>query len=66
MGVTLAILSCVVLIPLSAVVIRSAGQGPADFVAAAFSERAFTAYGLSFGAALIVEFELDHAEALVV
>ncbi|MDP3174504.1 MAG: sulfate ABC transporter permease subunit CysT [Phenylobacterium sp.] len=53
MGVTLAILSCIVLIPLSAVILRSAGQGPADFLSAAFSERAFTAYRLSFGAALV-------------
>jgi sulfate transport system permease protein len=53
MGVTLAILSCIVLIPLSAVALKSLGQSPADFVAAAFSDRAVAAYRLSFGAALI-------------
>lgn len=53
MGVTLAILSLIVLIPLSAVALKAAEQGPAEFLAAAFNERALTAYRLSFGAALI-------------
>jgi sulfate/thiosulfate transport system permease protein len=53
LGVTVAILSCIVLIPLLAVVIKAAGQSPADFLAAAFSERAMAAYRLSFGGALI-------------
>jgi len=53
LGVTVAILSCIVLIPLSAVVIRSTGQGPAEFLDAAFSPRALAAYRLSFGAALV-------------
>ena len=53
MGVTLTILSLVVLIPLTAVVIRSAGQSPSEFIAAAFSKRAMKAYQLTFGAAAI-------------
>jgi len=53
LGVTVTLLSCIVLIPLIAVVIRAAGQSPAEFVATAFSERAFAAYELSFGGALI-------------
>ena len=52
MGVTITVLSVIVLIPLSAVAIRAAGLGPAEFVHAAFSERALKAYRLSFGAAL--------------
>ncbi|MFO1014404.1 MAG: sulfate ABC transporter permease subunit CysT [Caulobacteraceae bacterium] len=51
LGVTLSILSLIVLIPLTAVVIKSAGQSPSDFFQAAFDERALRAYGLSFGAA---------------
>jgi sulfate/thiosulfate transport system permease protein len=53
MGVTLTILSLVVLIPLCAVALRSFGQSPADFAEAAFSERALHAYALSFGASLL-------------
>ena len=53
LGVTLTLLSLIVLIPLSAVALKAAGQSPADFIAAAFSERAMLAYELSFGAALI-------------
>src|SRR5258706_5042288 len=53
MGVTLTILSCLVLIPLSAVAIKAAGQSPHEFIAAAFSRRALAAYRLSFGAAAI-------------
>lgn len=53
MGVTLTLLSCLVLIPLSAVVIRSAGLGVGGFVEAALSPRALAAYRLSFGAALV-------------
>lgn len=53
LGITLTILSLVVLIPLSAVVLKSAEIGPAEFVAKAFSQRALQAYKLSFGAALI-------------
>ena len=53
LGVTLTVLSTVVLIPLSAVVIRSAGLGWEGFTAAALSERALAAYRLSFGAAFV-------------
>jgi sulfate transport system permease protein len=53
LGVTLTILSCIVLIPLAAVAMKAAGQSPADFAATAFSERALAAYRLSFGAAFI-------------
>jgi sulfate transport system permease protein len=53
LGVTLLVLSLVVLIPLSSVAIKAAGMGWPDFVAAAFSTRALDAYRLSFGAALI-------------
>jgi len=53
MGVTLLVLSLVVLIPLSSVAIKAAGMGWPDFAAAAFSTRALDAYRLSFGAALI-------------
>ncbi|HEX8639765.1 MAG TPA: sulfate ABC transporter permease subunit CysT [Allosphingosinicella sp.] len=52
-GFTLAWLCLIVLIPLSAVFVRTAGMGWSDFVATAFSERAIAAYRLSFGAALI-------------
>ncbi|MET0337817.1 MAG: sulfate ABC transporter permease subunit CysT [Caulobacter sp.] len=51
MGVTLSVLSLVVLIPLSAVAIKAAELSPAEFFAAAFSERAIAAYRLTFGAA---------------
>jgi len=53
MGVTILLLSLVVLIPLSAVAVKALSQSPQDFIAAAFSERALKAYQLSFGAALI-------------
>ncbi|HEY9234521.1 MULTISPECIES: sulfate ABC transporter permease subunit CysT [Phenylobacterium] len=53
MGITLAILSLIVLIPLSAVAVKAADQSFAEFLKAAFNERALTAYRLSFGAALI-------------
>ncbi len=53
MGVTLAILSLIVLIPLSAVAIKASEQSLPEFLQAAFNERAMTAYRLSFGAALI-------------
>ena len=53
LGVTLTVLSLIVLIPLTAVVIKSAGQSPAQFIAAAFSERAMKAYQLTFGASAI-------------
>lgn len=53
MGVTLAILSLIVLIPLSAVAVKAADQSFSDFLKAAFNERAMAAYRLSFGSALI-------------
>jgi sulfate transport system permease protein len=53
MGVTLSALSLLVLIPLSAVAVKSSDLSPAEFVAVAFSERALLAYRLSFGGSLI-------------
>ena len=53
MGVTLTVLSLIVLIPLSAVALRALGQSPEHFLAAALSPRAMAAYRLSFGAAFI-------------
>jgi sulfate transport system permease protein len=53
MGITLAWLSLIVLVPLSAVFIRSAAGGWDAFMAAALSERALAAYETSFGAAAI-------------
>ncbi|PZN96463.1 MAG: sulfate ABC transporter permease subunit CysT [Alphaproteobacteria bacterium] len=51
MGITVFALSVIVLIPLSAVFITSAGLGWDGFAATAFSRRALAAYRLSFGAA---------------
>ncbi len=51
MGLTLAWLSLIVLIPLSTVFVRSAGMGWADFIAAGFAPRALAAYAVSFGTA---------------
>ncbi|MBU4433676.1 MAG: sulfate ABC transporter permease subunit CysT [Alphaproteobacteria bacterium] len=53
LGVTLTILSLVVLIPLAAVALKAAELSPAQFAAAAFSPRALAAYRLTFGAALV-------------
>lgn len=52
MGLTLAWLSLIVLIPLSTVFIRAAGLGVAEFVEVGFSDRAIAAYKVSFGTAL--------------
>ena len=52
LGVTLAWLSIIVLLPLAALFAKSAGLGPGHFVEVAFSRRALAAYRLSFGAAL--------------
>ena len=52
LGVTLSILSLIVLIPLAAVIIKASGQDLASFIQNGFSERAIAAYRLSFGAAL--------------
>ncbi|HEY4031039.1 MAG TPA: sulfate ABC transporter permease subunit CysT [Caulobacteraceae bacterium] len=53
LGVTLAVLGLVVLIPLSAVVLKASGLGFEGFWREAFTERALHAYALSFGASLI-------------
>ena len=53
LGVTLTALSLLVLIPLSAVAIKSFDLTPAEFARVAFSERALLAYRLSFGGSLI-------------
>ncbi|MGL4543689.1 MAG: sulfate ABC transporter permease subunit CysT [Polymorphobacter sp.] len=53
MGLTLFALCIIVLIPLSAVFIKSAGMGWDAVVAAALSRRALAAYRLSFGAAAV-------------
>jgi sulfate transport system permease protein len=53
LGVTLTVLSLIVLIPLSAVVLKAAELSPSQFIAVAFSERAMAAYRLTFGAAFV-------------
>ncbi len=53
MGVTLTVLSLIVLIPLSAVVIKASGLGLRGFLEAGCSRRAIEAYRLSFGAAVL-------------
>ena len=53
MGVTLAVLGLVVLIPLSAVAIKASGLGLAGLLHEAFTERALHAYALSFGASIL-------------
>lgn len=55
-GITIAILSLVVLIPLVALVVRAADQSWAQFVDAAFNDRALAAYRLSFGASFLAAF----------
>jgi sulfate transport system permease protein len=55
-GFSLAWLSLIVLIPLSMLFIKSAGMGWQAFVDVGFSERALTAYRLSFGTALAAAF----------
>lgn len=52
MGMTLFWLGLVVLVPLSALVIRAAGMGWTGFAEVGLSPRALAAYRLSFGAAL--------------
>jgi sulfate transport system permease protein len=51
LGVTITVLSLIVLIPLSAVVLKASTLGWDGFLRAGFSERALLAYRLSFGAA---------------
>jgi sulfate transport system permease protein len=53
LGITILWLSLIVLIPLSAVFVKSASEGWHTFWAAAGSPRALAAYRLSFGAAAI-------------
>lgn len=50
-GVTLAWLGLIVLLPLSAVFIRTAGMGWEEFLSVAFSPRAIASYKVSFGTA---------------
>ena len=53
MGITIFALSVIVLIPLSAVFIKTAGMSWDQFTATALSKRALSAYRLSFGAAAV-------------
>ena len=53
LGVTLAWLSLIVFLPLSALAWKAASMGPSEFAAAALSARALAAYKVSFGAALV-------------
>jgi len=53
MGLTVTWLSLIVLIPLSAVFIRSFGQGFDHFIEVGFSARALASYRVTFGAAAI-------------
>lgn len=53
LGFTLAYLSLIVLIPLSAVFIKTAGMGWENFVNAATGPRVVASYKLSFGASLL-------------
>ena len=53
LGITILWLSLIVLVPLSAVVLKSTHQGLHNFLQAAASPRAIAAYRLSFGAAAI-------------
>ncbi|MCA3254898.1 MAG: sulfate ABC transporter permease subunit CysT [Alphaproteobacteria bacterium] len=52
LGFSVAWLTIIILLPLSAVFLRTLGMGWDQFVATALSERALAAYRLSFGAAL--------------
>lgn len=50
-GLTVGWLTLIVLIPIATIFIRSAGMGWSEFVRIGFSDRALTAYRLSFGTA---------------
>src|SRR5688500_5788740 len=50
-GLSLTWLCLIVLIPLSAVFIRTAGMGWSEFLTVGFSDRAMAAYRVSFGTA---------------
>src|SRR4051812_30717046 len=56
LGFTLTYLSLIVLIPLSAAFIRTAGMSWADFVRAVFSPSVLASYRLSFGVSLLAAF----------
>jgi sulfate transport system permease protein len=56
LGFTLTYLSLIVLIPLSAAFVKSAGMGWHDFISAVASRRVMAAYRLSFGASLAAAF----------
>jgi sulfate transport system permease protein len=53
LGITILWLSLIVLIPLSAVFVKSLSNGVGEFWTSAFSPRALAAYRLSFGAAAL-------------
>src|SRR5213596_3276928 len=53
LGITILWLSLIILIPLSAVFVRSVSEGWHSFCQAAASPRALAAYRLSFGAAAL-------------
>ncbi len=53
LGLTLTVLSLVVLIPLAALVLKAAGSGPAELWALATSPRVIAALRLSFGTSLL-------------
>ena len=53
LGITLTVLSVIVLIPLSAVAIKASGLGLQGILQQAFTERALHAYALSFGASIL-------------
>ena len=55
-GFTLTYLSLIVLIPLSAAFIRTAGMSGADFARAVFSPSVLASYRLSFGVSLLAAF----------
>ena len=52
-GITIAWLTLIVILPLAALAFRTAGMGWHEFVAAALSDRAIAAYRISFGTALV-------------
>lgn len=53
LGITLALLSAIVLLPLAAVFVAAAGLSWPDFTAVALSDRALAAYRLTFGTAAV-------------
>jgi sulfate/thiosulfate transport system permease protein len=56
LGFTLAYLGLIVLVPLSAAFLKTAGMGWHDFIAAVTSRRVMAAYKLSFGASMAAGF----------